>query len=81
MGRILFYVWDVLKEQNIEIPFPQRDLHVKSLPSADSIAAMAQAWGQSISARRHGDDARSDEDASTPDDESARPDDAGGSET
>jgi len=43
-GRILFYVWDALKEHDIEIPFPQRDLHVKSLPSAESIAAMAQAW-------------------------------------
>ncbi len=30
-GRVLFHVWDVLKERGIEIPFPQRDLHVKSV--------------------------------------------------
>ncbi len=29
---ILFRVWDLFAEHNIEIPFPQRDLHVKSLP-------------------------------------------------
>ncbi len=27
---VLFRVWDVLKENGIEIPFPQRDLHIKS---------------------------------------------------
>ena len=26
---ILFKIWDVLKENGIEIPFPQRDLHIK----------------------------------------------------
>ncbi|MBC8377330.1 MAG: mechanosensitive ion channel [FCB group bacterium] len=29
---VLFKVWDVLKENNIEIPFPQRDLHIKNDP-------------------------------------------------
>jgi len=29
---VLFKVWDMLKENNIEIPFPQRDLHIKSDP-------------------------------------------------
>ncbi len=29
---LLLSIWDVLKENNIEIPFPQRDLHVKSIP-------------------------------------------------
>ena len=28
---ILFKVWDLFKEHNIEIPFPQRDLHFKSI--------------------------------------------------
>jgi small-conductance mechanosensitive channel len=23
-------VWDIFKEHNIEIPFPQRDLHIRS---------------------------------------------------
>ncbi len=27
---ILLKIWDVLKENNIEIPFPQRDVHLKS---------------------------------------------------
>jgi len=31
-SEILFKVWDVLKDNNIEIPFPQRDLHIKSDP-------------------------------------------------
>ena len=29
-SEIMFDVWNKLKENNIEIPFPQRDLHVKS---------------------------------------------------
>ena len=28
-------IWDTFKEHNIEIPFPQRDLHVKEMPSRD----------------------------------------------
>lgn len=31
-GKILFEVWRVLKERGIEIPFPQRDLHLRSVP-------------------------------------------------
>ncbi len=30
-SMVLFAVWDALKENNIEIPFPQRDLHLKSI--------------------------------------------------
>ena len=29
---IYFKVWDLFKENNIEIPFPQRDVHIKSEP-------------------------------------------------
>jgi len=29
-SEILFSVWDTLKANNIEIPFPQRDVHIKS---------------------------------------------------
>ena len=25
-------IWDMLHEMNIEVPFPQRDLHIKSAP-------------------------------------------------
>ena len=30
-GRIMFHIWDALLERNIEIPFPQRDLHIRSV--------------------------------------------------
>ena len=30
-GRIMFHVWDALLERDIEIPFPQRDLHIRSV--------------------------------------------------
>lgn len=30
-GKVLFHVWDVLAERGIEIPFPQRDLHIRSV--------------------------------------------------
>ncbi|NQV15698.1 mechanosensitive ion channel [bacterium] len=31
---ILFKVWDTLKEHHIEIPFPQRDVHIKRQPDS-----------------------------------------------
>lgn len=37
---ILFYVWDKFKENNIEIPFPQRDMHIRSV-SEDVKTALA----------------------------------------
>jgi len=36
-GRLLFYVWDAFKERDIEIPFPQRDIHIKSTPSTEGL--------------------------------------------
>jgi small-conductance mechanosensitive channel len=30
-GKLMFHVWDVLAERGIEIPFPQRDLHLRSV--------------------------------------------------
>jgi small-conductance mechanosensitive channel len=30
-GTINFYIWDELTERNIEIPFPQHDLHIRSV--------------------------------------------------
>ncbi len=33
ISEIMFLIWDALKENNIEIPFPQRDIHIKSQPS------------------------------------------------
>jgi small-conductance mechanosensitive channel len=29
-SQVLLNIWDTLKEHNIEIPFPQRDLHIRS---------------------------------------------------
>ena len=29
-SAVMFTLWDLLKEHNIEIPFPQRDLHIRS---------------------------------------------------
>jgi small-conductance mechanosensitive channel len=31
-GQLHFHIWDALEEANIEIPFPQRDLHIRSAP-------------------------------------------------
>ena len=41
---VLLALWDVLKENNIEIPYPQRDLHVKTL--VDFPRAVAASDGQ-----------------------------------
>ena len=38
MGKILFHVWDVLRERGIEIPFPQRDVHVRTVLDADTVS-------------------------------------------
>ncbi|SFL30884.1 mechanosensitive ion channel family protein [Halanaerobium salsuginis] len=32
-SEVLFSIWDNFKENQIEIPFPQRDYHLKSLPA------------------------------------------------
>jgi small-conductance mechanosensitive channel len=32
-SEVLFAVWDTLKENGIEIPFPQRDVHIISQPN------------------------------------------------
>jgi len=31
-GRVLMRLWDLFQEHGIEIPFPQRDLHIKDMP-------------------------------------------------
>ncbi|MGE4291232.1 MAG: mechanosensitive ion channel family protein [Desulfovibrio sp.] len=34
MSDVRLNIWDAFKENGIEIPFPQRDLHIKSMPAA-----------------------------------------------
>lgn len=36
-GQLNFIIWDALHEAGIEIPFPQRDLHFKSIEFADQL--------------------------------------------
>jgi len=35
-GEVLLSVWDKFKEHNIEIPYPQRDLYLKTMPKSVS---------------------------------------------
>lgn len=35
---VMMRVWDLFQENNIEIPFPQRDLHLKSMPADIDLA-------------------------------------------
>ena len=36
-GDVLLGLWDALHERGIEIPFPQRDLHIRDLPAAAAV--------------------------------------------
>lgn len=40
ISEVLLEVWDAFHEHGIEIPFPQRDLHIKSVLGEDDIAAL-----------------------------------------
>ena len=47
-GQVLLAVWDALKEQSIGIPYPQRDLHIRSaeaVPIVSHSAASAEVSG------------------------------------
>ena len=37
-GQINFLIWDMLHDAGIEIPFPQRDLHIRSGEAFPEIA-------------------------------------------
>jgi small-conductance mechanosensitive channel len=47
VGEALFYVWDALAEAKISIPFPQRDLHIKSVepPAASALQQILEGKG------------------------------------
>jgi small-conductance mechanosensitive channel len=48
LGEVNFAVWDALKQAGIEIPFPQRDVHFKSLGNPDQFQ---QGFGSSADAK------------------------------
>ena len=41
-GQINFIIWDALEAAGIEIPFPQRDLHLRSIDFADELRSGLQ---------------------------------------
>jgi small-conductance mechanosensitive channel len=44
-GQLNFIIWDALAEHGIEIPFPQRDLHLRSLGFADELRSLGKQGG------------------------------------
>lgn len=42
-SRVLFAIWDALKEAGIEIPFPQQDIYIKELPGTRPAAGLTLA--------------------------------------
>ncbi|GAA0473945.1 mechanosensitive ion channel [Parasphingorhabdus litoris] len=41
-AAVLKRVWDLFKEHDVEIPFPQRDVHIKSLPDKGTVKLSAE---------------------------------------
>ncbi|MEM1347205.1 MAG: mechanosensitive ion channel domain-containing protein, partial [Myxococcota bacterium] len=60
-GEINFHIWDALEEADIEIPFPQRDLHIRS---ADILPQLGEMFGGPAAPR--GDGAEDDPTLSPP---------------
>ena len=40
-GKILFRIWEIFHKHNIEIPFPQRDLHIRSAFGEKAIESLS----------------------------------------
>ena len=51
VSEVLLNVWDKFHEHGITIPFPQRDLHVKSVLGETDISALRGAAGESSNAK------------------------------
>ncbi len=41
-SEVLLEIWDKFHEEGIEIPFPQRDLHVKSILGEEELTNLKQ---------------------------------------
>ena len=50
-SEVMLAIWELLAEHNIEIPFPQRDVHIKSVPQDIDLAARPGNDGDISSAR------------------------------
>ena len=50
-SEVMLAIWELLAENNIEIPFPQRDVHIKSVPEDIDLAARVRHDAENSSAR------------------------------
>ncbi|HHB12612.1 MAG TPA: mechanosensitive ion channel, partial [Chromatiales bacterium] len=44
-SKVMFAIWDALKEADIGIPFPQRDIYIKELPAMSGSGRRAEETG------------------------------------
>ena len=49
ISDVFLEIWDAFHANDIEIPFPQRDLHLKSLMGEGDISALRETLGASDS--------------------------------
>ena len=71
-GQLNFIVWDKLHEAGIEIPFPQRDLHFKSIDFGPEIGKLLAARAGGDAAQRSGADAEETQDGQHGGDDAGR---------
>jgi potassium efflux system protein len=45
-SNVMFAIWDALKKAHIEIPFPQRDIHIRELPPQTPLSPAPQSAPQ-----------------------------------
>ncbi len=47
-SKVMFAIWDALKEADIGIPFPQRDIYIKEMPTGNSQEAEMMTTEQKV---------------------------------